>query len=201
VKIAKLSTSEVEDFWALGISIEAPAVPDDEYARALADGRVQVASFFSSMGTAETGWRKASSTERKPDLDYVVVPPGQTAFETAYEDFADDRDVDGVLWDPWRSERVLRLVAGVPDMHAAAVMAACERVLVGLEKRFSRSRKPRPPLADVEGAITAVMRRIDDFAPTTMWKAELRFAVVRAVVALAWGRTPPEIDVDAAWKR
>src|SRR5688572_4576107 len=55
---APLTPEEVEDYWALGIPIEATYVPADIVERAIAEKRVEGTSSWSSMGTAETYWER-----------------------------------------------------------------------------------------------------------------------------------------------
>ena len=151
------------------------------------------------MGTAETYWRSGSGSG---GTDSIVLPPGQTAYETPYEDWADDRDIDGVLWKPWRAEQVLRLAANVPEAQVPIAMAECVRVLVALEARLARGSKlPPPPMPDLMAALDVVMHRIDELEPSTLDKRGLRFAIKRVLVAIAWSRPWTPVDVDAYWSR
>jgi hypothetical protein len=72
---APLSSDEVADFWALGVSLEASWVPDDEWARAIDEGRVQEVSSYSSMGTAETGWVRCSSLATRSFISCAACAP------------------------------------------------------------------------------------------------------------------------------
>ena len=100
----QLSQEEIDGFWALGIALEARFVTDDEWMRALASSRVQQTVSWSSMGTAETGWRRTDDP-RAPREQCGVVPPGKIAEHTEYEALADDRDVIAVCWEWfWRGQ-------------------------------------------------------------------------------------------------
>ena len=195
----ELTASELEDFWAMNIAVGGAYMPEAELRRVYVEGRIQQASFSSSMGTAETYWCLASDEQLRWRDDYLVVPPGQRAFETPYEDWADDRDVDGRLWAPERAKQELQLVANVPEAQHGAVIDECMAVLAALDAKFGA--KPHERAATVEAAVHDVMRRIQRFDHDTLYKDELRMAVMRALVAIAWGRVPAPVDVDAFWRR
>lgn len=94
-----LSHEELEDFWALEVPLEAEYVPPDELARAVRESRVQYAFSTSSMGTAETYWSVvASDADPRATKNRVVLPPGQKAVETPFEEWADDGMVRA-LWE------------------------------------------------------------------------------------------------------
>ncbi|MDP1921371.1 MAG: hypothetical protein Q8L14_34340 [Myxococcales bacterium] len=130
-----LSADEVADFWALGVSLEANLVPDPEWARAVAESRVQEVSSYSSMGTAETGWvRCSSATTRKSEC--AVVPPGATAEHTSFSDMADDRDTIAVCWQPFWNTQVAVALGHVKGSLKRYVLAECARQLGALERSW-----------------------------------------------------------------
>lgn len=139
--LAMLTADEVRALWARGVSVDACYVPDELLREAMADRRVQRACSWSSMGTAETYWEIAgpSGDLRGVRGDGLVVPEGQRAFETAWADRADDRDVVGVLWEPeWRQQE-RALARAIPEAKREGVLEACARMLTTLERDFGRA--------------------------------------------------------------
>ena len=90
-----LPPDELAAFWAIGCPLEANFVDDAELVRAGAEGRVQYASFYSVMGTAETGWCRSALEPGEDRAGYAIVPRGELAEDWEYDQFRDDRDVDG----------------------------------------------------------------------------------------------------------
>jgi hypothetical protein len=169
--LARLSTDEVNDFWSLGVSLEARWVPDDEWARAVAEGRVQEVSSFSSMGTAETGWVRCSSVTASRE-QCAVVPPGQTAEDTPWGDMMDDRDTTAVCWQPFWDTQVAVAVSRVEGLRRRALLIECAERLVELEGSSPDADAPerqrallgwlrattRPP-GDLASELTAITQR------------------------------------------
>ena len=140
-----LFAAEVSDFWALGIALEAAALPDDELRRAVDSGRVAQAVSSSSMGTAETYW---GSLDREATLDElrenaIVVPPGRKAQLTDYEDWADDRDVLRVLWAPFWTEQAVGAVRHLTGPQRARLLTEYAHLLAALEERWCTATKLR----------------------------------------------------------
>lgn len=133
-----LASEEVADFWALGVPLEAAHVPDEELRVAIASKRVKRAVFYSSMGTADTYWELAGSSDTLAEVrgDGAVVP-GDTAIETPYEDHIDDRDVDKVLWSPFFREQAEALARAIPPASHDIVVAEYARILADLEERWA----------------------------------------------------------------
>lgn len=126
-----LSAAEVKDFWALGLSLEAVVVPDDEWLEALVSSRVQYVFSDSSMGGAETGWKRATTLETPRALS-VVVPPGQTAEDWSWDELRDDRDDVAVCWAPfWSAQRAIACAHLTAPLRPAW-FAECRRLLTGL---------------------------------------------------------------------
>lgn len=132
--MTRLSPAELADFWALGISVEASCVPDDEWARAIAESRVQEVSSYSSMGTAETGWVRTKNAAADRE-QCAVVPPGQTATHFEWSEMLDDRDTIAVCWQPLWDEQAAIALGHVKEAQREAVLAECARVLVELEEQ------------------------------------------------------------------
>ena len=132
-----LSSDEVADFWQLAIPLEARYVPDEPLALAIAEGRVQTAVSWSSMGTAETYWDNASRRDTASSVrgDGVVYPPGEQPVEWSWNDRLDDRDVIGCLWEPFWSDQRRRLAARLPEDQRDRFLEECARMLVELEPR------------------------------------------------------------------
>lgn len=137
-----MSHAEVAAFFGLGVALEAAWLPDDELRRAVAEGRVTQAISWSSMGGAETYWSLVDADTNLATLrdSAIVVPPGQEAQPTPYEDRYDDRDVVGVLWDPFRAEQLRRVVRAVPDAQRAVLLTQCAHLLAALEARWCEGR-------------------------------------------------------------
>jgi len=119
--IEPMSREEVDAFFALGIALEAAWLPDDELRRAVAAGRVAQAISTSSLGTAET---YSAAVEVDTSLDAlrgsaIVVLPDQRAQPTPFEERVDDRDVDGVLWEPFRAEQLRCVLRAVHEERRA----------------------------------------------------------------------------------
>lgn len=127
-----LPADEVAAFWALGIPLEASAVTEEEWHRALGESRVQEVSSYSSMGTAETGWVRTSNPGAPRD-QCAVVPPGHVATDTAWSDLRDSRDTLDVCWQPFWGEQASAALAHVTEARRDAFLAECARVLVELE--------------------------------------------------------------------
>ncbi len=138
-----LDPDEVAELWALGVPLEAACVPDELLRPAIASRRVQRAWSYGSMGTQETYWALAERTDDFAEVcrDGVVVPPGQTAHETAYEDRADDRDVHGVLWAPFFRDQRAALAKTIPAERRPLVVDAYARILADLEERWAKGLK------------------------------------------------------------
>jgi len=135
-----LDAEEVAELWALGVPLDAACVPDEQLRLALTSRRVKQAWTDSSMGTAETYWAVAEPTDGLVQIcrDGVVVPPGETAQETPFEDRADDRDVDGVLWAPFYLEQGAALARSIPEELRQQVVDAYARILADLEERWAK---------------------------------------------------------------
>jgi len=129
----QLSREEVEGFWALGISLEARFLPDDEWQRALGSSRVQQTFCWSSMGTAETGWRRTDDP-RAPRGECGVVPPGTIAEHTEYEALADDRDVIGVCWEWFWEGQVRSALAHLTERTKEPFLDECAKVIAELAR-------------------------------------------------------------------
>lgn len=127
-----LPADELADFWALGISLEAEWVSDDEWRRAIRETRAQEVSSYSSMGTAETGWVRCT-TERTPRAECAVVPPGGTAEHTEWGDLRDDRDTTAVCWQPFWNGQVASALRHVTGPAQRYLLAECARHLKALE--------------------------------------------------------------------
>ncbi|MBM4779368.1 MAG: hypothetical protein GQE15_16800 [Archangiaceae bacterium] len=128
-----LAADEVADFWALGVPLEAVWVPEDEWARAIAETRVQEVSSYSSMGTAETGWVRCTNakTDRR---ECAVVPPGQTAEHTEWGEMFDDRDTTAVCWQPFWNGQVAAALRHVQGASKRSLLVECARWLKQLER-------------------------------------------------------------------
>jgi hypothetical protein len=149
-----LSAEEIADFWALDLAIEATYVPEDEWIRALGEKRVQETSMYSSMGTAETGWSHASSPTTSRER-CAVVPPGQIAEDTEYQDLQDDRDVIRVCWSWfWNAQRTTALAKLPADKHDA-FLEECAHILVELEQNWKHDRDNPKRLLLVDWLISA----------------------------------------------
>lgn len=131
--VTPLSSEEVADFWALGVSLEAIWVPAAEWARAVAEGRAQEVSSYSSMGTAETGWVRCHRVDALRGA-CAVVPPGRTAQHTAWADLRDDRDSTAVCWQPFWNTQVAMALVHVMGPLKRYVLAECARQLEALER-------------------------------------------------------------------
>lgn len=130
--MATLSAAEVKDFWALGLSLEATVVPDDEWLEALVSSRVQYVFSNSSMGSAETGWKRATTLETPRSLS-VVVPPGQIAEDWSWDELRDDRDDVAVCWAPFWSHQQAIACRHLKASLMAAFDAECRRLLTSLQ--------------------------------------------------------------------
>lgn len=140
-----LSDADLAAFWAIGCELEATYVPDDELARAVAAGRVQSAQSWSSMGTAETYWQRATRVPDASDrASFVVVPPGHQAADWTWEERQDDRDTDGVLWAPFRDDQHRTIARAVTGAAVDVVIEEAVRRLVELERERGREH----PLVD-----------------------------------------------------
>lgn len=128
-----LPADELADFWALGISLEAEWVSDDEWRRAIRETRAQEVSSYSSMGTAETGWVRVTSLAASKDGG-AVVPPGKTAEHTDPTDIADDRDIIQVCWAWFWLGQVLAALKHVTPTQRRYVFGECVRQLRELQR-------------------------------------------------------------------
>lgn len=169
---APLSADEVADFWALGVSLEAVWVPDDEWARAIGEGRVQEVSSYSSMGTAETGWVRCSRVD-SPRGACAVVPPGRTAEDTAWADMRDDRDSTAVCWQPFWNTQVAVALSHVKGPLKRYVLAECARQLGALERSWPHEGKH-------EDTKQALVGWLDDVTLTAA-ELEAELALVKEV--------------------
>lgn len=154
--MAELSVEEVEDTWAIGCPIEAKYVPIAMLQRAVAEKRVQCEYFFSSMGSADLYWYRASSAENLERALAVVWPPGREVPEKSYD--YDDRDAYRLLWRPFFEEQqaiAARAVAGDPS-----VLAEYARVLAELERAWMRGSTERDEWVTwlVDGGAPAELR-------------------------------------------
>ncbi len=139
-----LASEEVDAFWAIGCSLEAVFVPRAELVRAFDEHRVQQASSWSSMGTAETGWTRP--TQLPGQLrDCAVVPPGRVGEAWPWDEMLDDRDVDAVLWRPFRAEQHAAIARVVTGPAIDVVLEEAARRLVAIDRRQT---PPHPELAD-----------------------------------------------------
>lgn len=134
---AWLTPEEVEDYWALGVPIEAIYVPDEQLRQAVADKRVEETSSWSSMGTAETYWQRVDYGLSRASA--VAWPPGYECDKQGYNH--DDRDVYGCLWKPFYSRQESAAIRHVPASETARVLAACARVLGAFEEAWVRERE------------------------------------------------------------
>lgn len=128
-----LSQVEIEGFWSLGIALEARFLNDDEWLRALASSRVQQVVSWSSMGTAETGWKRTADP-RAPRDACGVVPPGRIAEHTEYEALADDRDVIGVCWEWFWMAQESAALRHVTGRLTEPFLDECAKVIAELER-------------------------------------------------------------------
>lgn len=200
MKQPMMSLEEVEDFFALGLAIDAEIVPDEVWTRALVEARAQESVCFSSMGTAELYWTRASGTPHSRESAFIL-PPGQTAYETPHDSWMDDRDSDRWLWEPHRREQDHRLLNNIPDARAAEAIAECMRVHAELDAKFARGKDKEPPaFATVEEAVRTTMKRIESFEWGTLWCGPLRNGLFRALVAIAWSRPFTPVDVATFWR-
>lgn len=148
--MSTLALAEVQDFWALGLSLEAVYLPDDEWLEALVSSRVQLALSNSAMGSAETGWKCTQALDAPRTL-CAVVPPGQRAEDWPWEQLRDDRDDVAVCWVPfWRTQ------AAIACTHVSAALrpaffAECRRWMAEL------GASPYAPGEDVLAAWDQVM--------------------------------------------
>jgi hypothetical protein len=145
--MSTLTREELEDFWALGVPLEAKHVPLDEIASAVRESRVKEAFSTSSMGTAETYWFVvAADADVTPSDDWVVVPPGQRAVETSWEDRADDSK-ERALWEPFWREQAWTVCDQVTPELAGAFRSEIEKALARLGRtamqRALRATRPR----------------------------------------------------------
>jgi hypothetical protein len=200
MKLTMLSPEEVEDFWAMNVSIEAEYVPDDEITRALVEGRVQRGVALSSMGTAEAFWHRVGVNQDRELVreSCAVVPPGQRADETPFLERTESHDAD-VLWAPFRRGQIIRVAGALPDDRAPVAMAECLRILGALDARWHKMLRPRMQAVTVDDALRLVFDRIDELADDRLDKNVLRFEVLRTLVKIAWARPWQPVDVDAAW--
>lgn len=147
-----LAPDDIATLWALRVPLEAACVPEDELRRALAERRVRCTVTASSMGTAETYWTVVRSPERLAHVrhDGVVLPPGEIATETPVEDWADDRDVERVLWIPFFEAQRTTFVRAIPRALHQSLIAEYAALLVDLERRWASGPKSiaRAPLLD-----------------------------------------------------
>jgi len=136
VSWALLTPDEVEDYWSLGVALEAVYVPDDQLTTAIAERRVETAHSWSSMGTAETYWERVGVGADLASLrsSAVAWPPGHVVDERGHD--YDDRDVYGVLWQAFFSEQQRTAIAHVPPTELPRVRAECARVLGALEEAW-----------------------------------------------------------------
>lgn len=134
-----LTPEEVEDYWALEVPIEAIYVPDELLERPLAENRVEQSHSWSSMGTAETYWRRSSSIGESNRASAVVWPPGHVVDDKGNDH--DDRDSYKVLWKPFYSQQERRAIARLPTSDHPRVLAECARVLGALEEAWVRDRE------------------------------------------------------------
>jgi len=138
-----LSADEVAELFALGVPLDAACLRADELRIAIASQRVKRACSSSSMGTAETYWGLADRSDSLADvrLDGVVLPPGEIARETPYEQRVDDRDVDAVLWAPFFREQCAALLRRVPADRHGALIDHYAHILAGLEDEWAEGSK------------------------------------------------------------
>jgi hypothetical protein len=138
-----LSADEVNRLWANAIPIDAAYLPEELLARAIAESRVKRAVCSSSMGTAETFWSAAEPTEEPADVrpDGVVLPPGQTAITTPYEEWADDRNSYRVLWEPFYDQQGTALSKCLTPSQRDAILRDCGAILVRLEEQWAQGAK------------------------------------------------------------
>lgn len=195
-----LSLDEVEDFWAMNVSVEAEYVPEPALARALVEGRVQRGVASSSMGVAEAFWHRVGVNQDRELVraDCAVVPPGQRADETPFLERPQSHDAD-VLWAPFRRGQIMRIAGAMPDACAPIALAECARILAALDARWHTMARPRARAESVDAALRQVMDRIDEFSDDRLDKDVLRFEIVRTLVQIAWTRAWTPVDVDAAW--
>src|SRR5690349_21637820 len=137
MKIRLLTADEVEDFWAMNVSIEAAYVSDDELTRALEEGRVQRGSVLGARHEPEAFWHRAPV-----DLDHavvratcIVVPPGQLAAEIPFLDRPGPQDTN-ILWDPFLRGQEIRLAGAIPDAQVPVAMAECARIAAALDTHW-----------------------------------------------------------------
>lgn len=161
----QLTADELAAFWAIDCAVEALFVPDDELARAAAEGRVQHAFSTSSMGTAETFWAPGAPRPGEPRDAYAVVPPGRQAEAWDYERWADDRDSDAVLWKPFRAGQHAAIARAATDAALDLVLEEAARHLVAFERT---RRTHQPVLLDwlIAGAGLDPARIRDELATT-----------------------------------
>ena len=135
-----LDAEEVTALWALGVPLDAACVPDEQLRLAIASRRVKQACSWGSMGTQETFWALVEPTDRFVDIcrNGVVMPPGETAQETAFEDRADDRDVHKILWVPFLREQRAAVARSVPQELRPKVVDEYARMLADLEERWAK---------------------------------------------------------------
>lgn len=138
--VMPLSTEEVADFWALGVSLEAIWLPAAEWARAVAEGRAQEVSSYSSMGTAETGWVRCHRVQAVRGA-CAVVPAGRTAEHTEWADMRDDRDSTAVCWQPFWDMQVGVALDHVKGPLKRYLLAECARQLGALERSWPHEGK------------------------------------------------------------
>lgn len=193
MKLRPLTADEVEDFWAMNVSIEAAFVPDVELARALAESRVHHGVV---LGGSEAFWHRAPV-----DLDRevlattcIVVPPGQQADAFPFLAESDDPDV---LWGPFRSGQLLRLAGAIPDARIETARAECARIRTALDARWRGKLRPRDHATEIADVLYELMDRIDEL--DGLDHAGLRFEIVRTLVQIAWDRPWHLVDVDAAF--
>jgi hypothetical protein len=159
--MSRLSREEVEDFWALGVTLEAHRVPLDELAKAIHQSRVKEAFSTSSMGTADTYWSDVSpgTDVAKIGAGTIVLPPGETARYPTFSESVDDRNVDETLWSPLYDDQERRVCSRIPASRLREFIVVAARQLAIFEERRHDERTPR------DAALIALARAVGDGAP------------------------------------
>lgn len=186
-----LPADELADFWALGISLEAEWVSDDEWRRAIGETRAQEVSSYSSMGTAETGWVRVTSLAASKDGG-AVVPPGKTAEHTDPTDMADDRDIIQVCWVWFWLGQVLAALKHVTPTQRRYAFGECVRQLRELQRGW-------PPNADAwfsEDALPTDALERELSAPDPTNKVKSRRARLVSGLRRAWLKGDLSAAVD-----
>jgi hypothetical protein len=143
--MSRLSREELEDFWALGVTLEAHRVPLDELAKAIRESRVKEAYSTSSMGTAETYWSDVSpgTDVAKLGRGTIVLLPGETSRDPTWSESVDDRDIDETLWSPLHDEQARRVCRRIPASRLRDFITEAARHLAGFEQRRRDGHTPR----------------------------------------------------------